>query len=89
MGLAIWKTEESYKDLKYIVDEFHEDVFTALKNPNWINCQDSACDGNLVKTIVLQFCFPRQKKSLSLSFSSEVATSIWWTNGNFPHDISL
>ena len=68
MGLAIWKTEESYKDLKFIVDEFDEDVFTALKNPNWINCQDSACDGNLVKTIFLQFCFPRQKKSLSLSF---------------------
>ena len=55
MGLAIWKTDESYRDLQYIVDEFDEDVFTALKNPNWKYCQDSACDGDLVKTILLQF----------------------------------
>ena len=68
MGLAIWKTDESYRDLQYIVDEFDEDVFTALKNPNWSDCKDSACDGNLVKTI---FCsvlfFYRRTLSLSLS----------------------
>ena len=51
MGLAMWKSEESYLDVKHIVGKVGEDAFTALHNPGSNDCKDSACDGNLVRPI--------------------------------------
>ena len=48
MGLAVWKTENTYKDMQHIVKGVGEDVYTALTNPNKNKCTDQDCDGNLV-----------------------------------------
>ena len=51
MGLAMWKSEESYLDVQYIVGVVDEDTFTALHNPGLNECKDVACDRNLVRLI--------------------------------------
>ena len=51
MGLAMWRSEESYLDVQYIVGMVDEDTFTALHNPGLNECKDSACDGKLVRLI--------------------------------------
>ena len=51
MGLALWKTEDSYKDMQSIVAEVEEEVYTALTNPYENQCTDQDCDGNLVNII--------------------------------------
>ena len=51
MGLAIWKSEESYLDVQFIVGLVDEDTFTALHNPGLNECKDVACDRNLVRLI--------------------------------------
>ena len=51
MGLALWKTEDSYKDMQSIVAEVEEEVYTALTNPDENQCTDQDCDGNLVNII--------------------------------------
>ena len=48
MGLAMWKTKNTYKDIQHIVEEVGEDVYTALTNPNQNICTDQECDGKLV-----------------------------------------
>ena len=55
MGLAIWRTEESYNDIQYIVKEINEDVYTALTNPKEYECKDETCTGKLVNTIILKY----------------------------------
>ena len=52
MGLAQWKTEESYLDLKFIVGVVDTPIFTALTNLNLEDCQDQNCDGKLVSVIL-------------------------------------
>ena len=51
MGLAMWKSEESYLDVQYIVGMVDEDTFTALLNPDLNECRDGACDRKLVRLI--------------------------------------
>ena len=89
MGLAMWKTEESFKDIRYIRNELDADLHTALTNPNKHECKDDTCNGNLVNTTILQSCFLLLKRSLSLTLSSEVAASTLRTNRNLQHDTSL
>ena len=48
MGLALWRTEDTYRDMQHIVDKVGEDVYTALTNPNQNKCTDQECDGKLV-----------------------------------------
>lgn len=55
MGLAIWRTEESYNDIQYIVKEINEDVYTALTNPKEYECKDETCTGKLVNTIIFKY----------------------------------
>ena len=49
MGLAMWRSEESYLDVQHIVGKVGEDTFTALHNPGSNDCKDGACDGKLVR----------------------------------------
>ena len=49
MGMAMWKTEETYKDMQHITKKMGEDVYTALSNPNLNKCTDQECDGKLVR----------------------------------------
>ena len=48
MGLAMWKTKNTYEDIQDIVEEIGEDVYTALTNPNQNKCSNQECDGKLV-----------------------------------------
>ena len=53
MGLAMWKTEDTYKDVQHITKKIGEDVYTALTNPNLNKCTDQECDGKLVSICTL------------------------------------
>ena len=78
MGLALWRTEDTYRDMQHIVDKVGEDVYTALTNPNQNKCTDQECDGKLVSIytlLTLQGFFMH-------SFLG-VATSIWRNNRSF------
>ena len=46
--MAVWKTEDTYKDMQHITKKIGEDVYTALTNPNLKSCKDQECDGKLV-----------------------------------------
>ena len=51
--MAMWKTEETYKDMQHITKKMGEDVYTALSNPNLKKCTDQECDGKLVSICTL------------------------------------
>ena len=53
MGMAMWKTEDTYKDVQHITKKIGEDVYTALTNPNLNKCTDQDCDGELVGNCTL------------------------------------
>ena len=55
MGLAMWRSEATYKDMQHIVEELGEDVYTALTNPDQNKCTDNECDGKLVITSLLPY----------------------------------
>lgn len=86
MGLAQFKTEESYLDLRFIVDMVGNDFYTALTNLDFENCQDHDCDEELVN-IISQLEI--QKFPFVITFSPGVAATFWWTNRTFQDDTSL
>ena len=55
MGLALWRSEATYKDMQHIVEELGEDVYTALTNPDQNKCTDNECDGKLVITSLVPY----------------------------------
>ena len=55
MGLALWRSEATYKDMQHIVKELGEDVYTALTNPDQNKCTDNECDGKLVITSLVPY----------------------------------
>ena len=80
MGLALWKTRDTYKDMQHIVKGVGEDAYTALTNPDQNKCTDQQCDGKLVN-IDTRVTF---KELLMYSYSYlDVATSLWRNNTNF------
>ena len=48
LGLAMWKSAESYIDVQHIINKVGEDTFTALHNPREEACTDEDCDEQLV-----------------------------------------
>ena len=60
LGLALWKTGDAYEDIKFLAHHINENLFTALHNVNFIECNndDKSCDEKLVnyfKSCVLQY----------------------------------
>ena len=53
MGLAMWNTEETYRDVHHIVEAIDKEVYTALINPTETECKDNGCNGKLVSIIIL------------------------------------
>ena len=51
LGLAMWKSEESYIDVQHIINKVGEDTFTALHNPGLNDCRDGDCDEKLVRLL--------------------------------------
>ena len=58
----MWKTGEQYEDIKFLARHISENLFTALHNPDQLECNndDKSCDGILVnfKSVVLCELFP-------------------------------
>ena len=50
LGLAMWKTGDQYEDIKFLARHISENLFTALHNPDQLECNndDKSCDGILV-----------------------------------------
>ena len=49
LGLAVWRTEEEYQDIRFFLDLFGESLFTALSNRLRRYCNSvEQCDANLV-----------------------------------------
>ena len=61
----MWKTGDQYEDIKFLARHISENLFTALHNPDQLECNndDKSCDGILVnktnvKSVVLCDLFP-------------------------------
>ena len=50
LGLAMWKTGDTYKDIKFLANQINDALYTALNNfhGNECNNADKSCDGKLV-----------------------------------------
>ena len=49
LGLAVWRTEEEYQDMRFLAETFDESVFTALSNSLRRDCHSvEECDSQLV-----------------------------------------
>ena len=65
LGLAMWKTGDQYEDIKFLARHISANLFTALHNPDKLECNndDKSCDGILVNktnfiSVVLCDLFP-------------------------------
>ena len=49
LGLAVWRTEEEYQDMRFLVETLGESLFTALNNRLRRDCDSvEDCDAQLV-----------------------------------------
>ena len=49
LGLAVWRTEEEYQDMRFLMETLGESLFTALSNRHRMDCDSvEDCDGRLV-----------------------------------------
>ena len=60
LGLAFWKGEEQYKDVKYISANYISALYTALNNEQQNDCSQGSCSGKLVYQelkVKQQYCY--------------------------------